>query len=157
MTGSCADCGCKLSRYREPGETRCAPCAAGHAERAADPATPSRHGYCKRGHDLELHGVVQRAEGNRFSRRCGTCQRMRAVEYQRRRRALRRAIRNGEAPSLQPSAGDLARARYAAETADMLALREAGVPITEIARRVGANPGTISARLMRARKRRVAA
>lgn len=150
----CEACGAKLSRYREPGATRCAPCA----KESADAATRIDHapGYCKRGHDLNVYGVIQRAEGDRYSRRCGACQRIRAAEYAHRRRARLRAIRNGDTSSIPPSIGEQARARYEADTLDMQRLRAAGVSISEIARRVGARPNTISARLARANRKAAA-
>ena len=152
----CVDCGAKLSRYREPGATRCATCSTRHADHA-DAERARERGICQRGHDLEQHGVIVRTEGDRYSRKCGACIRIRATEYQKRRRARRRAIRDGQiAPPLE-SVGDQARARYARETVDMLRLRDAGVSITDIARRVGARPNTISARLARATRRKAEA
>ena len=154
----CADCGAKLSRYREPGTTRCWACSSGnhepgHAERSRN----RERGICQRGHDLDEHGVIVRTEGDRYSRKCGACIRLRATEYQKRRRARRRAIRDGQIPPPLDSVGEQARARYAQETADMLRLRDAGISIAEIARRVGARPNTISARLARATRRKAEA
>lgn len=150
----CADCHAKLSRYREPGETRCWQCAPAYTEPAD--TTPRRDGYCKYGHELATHGVIVRTEGDRHSRKCGKCRTIRAIEYQSRRRARLRAIRAGATATLEPTVADQARAQYEADTRDMLALRAQGVTATEIARRIGAKPETIRTRIWRAQRKATA-
>lgn len=93
MTTHCLECGARLSRYADAGETRCAPCGGTRYEShlsmidAVARAQRERTTVCKRGHDLDEHGKIMRRENGRETLSCAACKRDRDREYARERRA----------------------------------------------------------------------
>lgn len=83
---TCDHCHARLSKYAPPNTRLCAPCDAripiSHYDylRGIDALnTPPREpDTCQRGHDLTIHGRLYRTDGDRYSRKCSECQRLRA-------------------------------------------------------------------------------